>query len=144
MRPLPKAKCAISRPFFCSLPCVAAQPRPKYDLLLKGGHVIDPKNNTNRVMDVAITGGKVIRVDQAIPVSDAVKTIDVAGLYVTPGLIDLHVHVFMWREPGGEAVQPDAFSFRSGVTTMVDAGSAGANNFDDFRDRIIRHAKREC
>ena len=121
--------------------CVAAQPRPKHDLLLKGGHVIDPKNNTNRVMDVAITGGKVIRVDQAIPVSDAVKTVDVAGLYVTPGLIDLHVHVYMWREPGGEAVQPDAFSFRSGVTTMVDAGSAGANNFDDFRDRIIRHAK---
>ena len=64
-----------------------------------------------------------------------------AGLYVTPGLIDLHVHVYMWREAGGEAVQPDAFSFRSGVTTMVDAGSAGANTFDDFRDRIIRHSK---
>jgi dihydroorotase len=121
--------------------CAGAQTRAKYDLLLKGGHVIDPKNNTNRVMDVAITGGKIARVDSAIPASDAVKTIDVRGLYVTPGLIDLHVHVYMWREAGGEAVQPDAFSFRSGVTTMVDAGSAGANTFDDFRDRIIKHAK---
>ena len=121
--------------------CVGAQPRPKYDLVLKGGHVIDPKNNTNRVMDVAILGGRVARVDATIPSSDAVKTIDVAGLYVTPGLIDLHVHVHMWREAGGEAIQPDAFSFRSGVTTMVDAGSAGASNFDDFRDRIIRHSK---
>jgi len=121
--------------------CVAAQPRPKYDVLLKGGHVIDPKNNANRVMDVAIAGGKVARVDVAIPASDAAKTVNVAGLYVTPGLIDLHVHVYMWREASGEAVQPDAFSFRSGVTTMVDAGSAGANTFDDFRDRIIRHAK---
>jgi dihydroorotase len=119
----------------------SAQARPQYDLLLKGGHVIDPKNNINGRMDVAVQNGKVARVSANIPAAEAVKTVDVTGLYVTPGLIDLHVHVYMWREPGGEAVQPDAFSFRSGVTTMVDAGSAGAKTFDDFRDRIIRHSK---
>jgi dihydroorotase len=117
------------------------QTRPRYEILLKGGHVIDPKNNRNGPMDVAIENGKVARVAANIPASEAVKTVDVSGLYVTPGLIDLHVHVYLWREAGGEAVQPDAFSFRSGVTTMVDAGSAGAENFDDFRDRIIRHSK---
>lgn len=113
----------------------------RYELLLKGGHVIDPKNNRDGVMDVAIQNGKIARVAPGIPASEATKTVDVSGLYVTPGLIDLHVHVYMWKVAGGEAVQPDAFSFRSGVTTMVDAGSAGAQTFDDFRDRIIRHAK---
>jgi len=122
----------------CSL---CAQPRPNYDVLLKGGHVIDPKNSVDAVLDVAIAQGKVARVAPGIPASEAANTIDVAGLYVTPGLIDIHVHVYLWREAGGEAVQPDAFSFRSGVTTMVDAGSAGTSNFDDFRDRIIRHSK---
>lgn len=120
---------------------LGAQPLPKYDLLLKGGHVIDPKNNIDAVMDVAVARGKVARIAPDIPASEAANTVDVAGLYVTPGLIDIHVHVYMWREPGGEAVQPDAFSFRSGVTTMVDAGSAGARNFDDFRERIIRHSR---
>ncbi len=113
----------------------------RYELLLKGGHVIDPKNNRDGVMDVAIQNGKIARVAPGIPPSEAAKTVDVSGLYVTPGLIDLHVHVYMWKVAGGEAVQPDAFSFRSGVTTMVDAGSAGAQTFEDFRDRIIRHAK---
>ncbi len=125
---------------FLFLDCLLAA-QPKYDLLLKGGHVIDPKNNVDRVLDVAVAQGKIARVAENLPSSDAAKTIDAAGLYVTPGLIDLHVHVYMWREPGGEAVQPDAFSFRSGVTTMVDAGSSGAASFPDFRDRIIRHSK---
>jgi dihydroorotase len=120
---------------------LAGQQRPRYELLLKGGHVIDPKNNLDRVMDVAVNDGKVAQVAASIPTAEAAKTVDVAGLYVTPGLIDIHVHVYVWREGGGESVQPDAFSFRSGVTTMVDAGSAGARTFDDFRDRIIRHAK---
>jgi dihydroorotase len=112
-----------------------------YDALLKGGHVIDPKNGIDRVMDVAITGGKIARVAAAINSSEAKKTVDVAGLYVTPGLIDIHVHIYMWQEPGGEAVQADAHSFRSGVTTMVDAGSSGWKTFPDFKRRIIVPSK---
>jgi len=112
-----------------------------YDTLLKGGHVIDPKNGIDRVMDVAITGGKIARVAAGINSSEAKKTVDVAGLYVTPGLIDIHVHIYMWQEPGGEAVQADAHSFRSGVTTMVDAGSSGSKTFPDFKRRIIVPSK---
>jgi dihydroorotase len=114
---------------------------PRFDYVLKGGHVVDPKNNIDRVMDVGVAQGKIARVATSIPASEAARTVDVSGLYVTPGLIDIHVHVYMWKQAGGEAVQPDAFSFRSGVTTMVDAGSAGASSFDDFRDRIIKHSK---
>ncbi len=115
--------------------------QPRYDMLLKGGHVIDPKNNISRVMDVAVAGGKVALVAPQIAVADAKKVVNVAGLYVTPGLIDIHAHVYVWQDLKGEGVQPDAFSFRSGVTTMVDAGSAGSNTFSDFRTRIIDPAK---
>jgi dihydroorotase len=119
----------------CSL---SAQP---YDSLLKGGHVIDPKNGIDRVMDVAISNGKIARVAAGISPSEAKQTVDVAGLYVTPGLIDIHVHIYLWQEPGGEAVQADAHSFRSGVTTMVDAGSSGWRTFPDFKRRIIVPSK---
>ncbi len=112
-----------------------------YDTLLKGGHVIDPKNGIDRVMDVAISSGKIARVAAGINSSEAKKTVDVSGLYVTPGLIDIHVHIYMWQEPGGEAVQADAHSFRSGVTTMVDAGSSGWKTFPDFKRRIIVPSK---
>jgi dihydroorotase len=112
-----------------------------YDTLLKGGHVIDPKNGIDRVMDVAITGGKIARVAPSINSTKAKQTVNVAGLYVTPGLIDIHVHIYLWQEPGGEAVQADAHSFRSGVTTMVDAGSSGWQTFPDFKRRIIDHSK---
>ncbi len=67
---------------------------PKYDLLLKGGHVIDAKNNLSAVRDVAIAGGKIAAVAPRIDPADAFKTVDVSGLYVTPGLVDIHVHVF--------------------------------------------------
>jgi len=66
---------------------------PKYDLLLRGGHVIDPKNGVDAVRDVAIAGGKIAAVAARIEPAEAFKTIDVSGLYVTPGLIDIHVHV---------------------------------------------------
>jgi dihydroorotase len=117
--------------------------QPAYDFLLKGGHVIDPKNGRNGVMDVAVAQGKVARVAPNINPSDAKRVVDVKGLYVTPGLIDLHVHVFVTDLPDGMAasVQPDAFSFRSGTTTMVDAGSAGANTFEAFRKKIIDKAQ---
>jgi dihydroorotase len=122
--------------------CAGAQPR--YDLLLKGGHVIDGKNGISAVRDVAIAQGKIAAVAENIPASDASRTIDVSSLYVTPGLVDIHVHVFagsMGREYIGEnCVRPDGFTFRSGVTTVVDAGSSGWRNFGEFRDQIINRS----
>lgn len=119
----------------------ALSAQPRFDLLLKGGHVIDPKNNIDRVMDVAVSNGRIAEVAENIAASDAKKTVDVAGLYVAPGLIDIHVHVYLWQDLKGEGVQADAFSFRSGVTTMVDAGSSGWRTFPDFKARIIDRSK---
>jgi len=104
--------------------------RAQFDLLLKGGNLIDPKNNINQLMDLAIVEGKVAAVAPNLDATRARKTIDLKGLYVTPGLVDLHTHLFntpglagVWA--GDSSVSADAFSFRTGVTTMVDAGSAG-------------------
>lgn len=113
-----------------------------YDLLLKGGHVIDPKNNLNTTMDVAMKNGKVARVAPAIDPVEARRSIDVSGFYVTPGLVDIHVHVYAGTGmrgaySGDNSVYPDGHCFRSGVTTVVDVGSAGWRNFEDFKDRII-------
>jgi dihydroorotase len=129
--------------YFALAGALAAQ--PAYDLLLKGGHVIDPKNKINQVMDVAIANGKIARVATSIPASESKRTVNAAGLYVTPGLIDIHVHVYIpatnqGRTRDATAVQPDAFSFRSGVTTMVDAGTTGWRTFPDFKQRIIDRA----
>jgi dihydroorotase len=113
------------------------------DILLKGGHVIDPKNNIDAVMDVAIANRKIHRVAPNIPASEAKQVIDVSGRYVTPGLIDLHVHVFHGTEPlsyiadGHTSLPPDGFTFRSGVTTVVDAGSSGWRNFRQFKQQAI-------
>lgn len=119
--------------------------QPAYDLLLKGGRVIDPKNKIDAVMDVAIAGGKIARVAASIPADQARRIADVGGLYVTPGLIDIHVHVYSLPGEraivGEQSVPPDAFSFRSGVTTMVDAGSSGWRNFPDFKTKIIDRAR---
>jgi dihydroorotase len=117
------------------------------DLLLKGGHVIDPKNGIDSKMDVAITDGKISAVSANIPASSAKKVVDVSGLYVTPGIIDMHEHVFYGTDPdsylanGMHGVQPDAFSFRSGVTTVVDAGSSGWRNFRQFKKQTIDHSQ---
>jgi dihydroorotase len=119
---------------------VAAQP---YDLLLKGGHMIDPKNKIDGNMDLAITAGKIAQVAPSIPAIDARKVIDVTGLIVTPGIIDMHVHVFWGTDPNSylanahDGLPPDAFSFRAGVTTMVDAGSSGWRNFRQFKEQTI-------
>ncbi len=111
------------------------------DLLLKGGHVIDPKNKIDSKMDVAITAGKIFRVAAGIPSSSAKKTIDVSGLYVVPGLINMHAHVFAGSKAGfvdGTSSQlPDAFAMRSGITTVVDAGTSGWKNFPAFKEKII-------
>ena len=118
---------------------------PTYDVLLKGGHVIDAKNKINAPMDVAVTGGKIARVAPDIPAAQARKTIDIAGLTVAPGFIDIHVHVYPRPENTSmsrdSSVQPDAFSFRSGVTTVVDAGTSGWRTFPDFRRRVIDKAQ---
>lgn len=117
-----------------------------YDLLLRGGRVIDPRNQRDGRFDVAIRGGRIAAVEPSIDAARAKKTVDATGLLVTPGLIDLHVHVFYtggnpgaWA--GDNSVQPDAFSFRTGVTTMVDAGSSGWRNFELFRASVIDRAK---
>lgn len=129
--------------FWAQLAVLQAQ--PLYDLVLKGGHVIDPKNRLSAPMDVAVTNGKIARVATSIPAAQGRKIIDVKGLYVTPGLVDIHVHVF--PRPGDpdlardSNVQADAFSFRSGVTTMVDAGTSGVRTFPAFRKQVIDRAQ---
>ena len=120
----------------------ALQADAPYDLLLKGGHVIDPKNNLNTTMDVAINDGKIARVAPAIDSVEARRSVDVSGFYVTPGLVDIHVHVYAGTGmrgaySGDNSVYPDGHSFRSGVTTVVDVGSSGWRNFEDFKDRVI-------
>lgn len=116
-------------------------------ILLKGGHVIDPKNNINSRMDVAIADGKILRVAKDIPAGSAIRVVDVTGMYVTPGLIDIHVHAFHGTEPGSyiadgwDALPPDGFTFRAGVTTVVDAGSAGWRNFRAFKSQTIDRSR---
>src|SRR5690348_12022565 len=105
----------------------------EYDLVLKGGHVIDPKNKISARRDVAVKDGKIAAVEANIPAEKAAKTINVDGLYVTPGLIDIHVHVYAGTGTaytGPASVRPDDHTFRSGVTTVVDAGSSGWRNFE--------------
>ncbi len=119
---------------------------PIYDLLLKGGHVLDSRNNIDSVMDVAIKDGKIAKVAANIAPSDALRTVDAKGLYVAPGLIDIHVHVYAGTGErdsyaGDLAVPPDGFTFRAGVTTVVDAGCSGWRNFEDFKQRIIDRSK---
>lgn len=113
-----------------------------YDLVLKGGHVIDAKNKISAVRDVAIKDGRIAAIASNIAASRALKTVDVPGLYVTPGLIDIHVHVYAGTGEkssyaGDNSVYPDPFTYRTGVTTVVDAGSSGWRNFEDFKDRVI-------
>ena len=104
-----------------------------YDLLIKNGHVIDPANRIDAVMDVAITGARIARVAAGIPAAQGRKVIDASGLYVTPGLIDLHAHVF----GSEESVFPDDTALIAGTTTVVDAGGSGWRTFDEFRKTII-------
>jgi dihydroorotase len=124
----------------------AAAVQPKYDLLLRGGHVIDARNKLSAVRDVAISGGKVAAVAARLDPADALKTIDVSGLYVTPGLVDIHAHTYAGTGErgsyaGDNSLYPDGFTFRVGVTTVADAGCAGWRNFEDFKQRIIDRSK---
>src|SRR5712692_2989080 len=120
-------------------PAVLAQTPPIYDLLLKNGHVVDPKNNRNGHFDVAITGDKIARIAASLPAAHARQVVEAGDYYVTPGLIDLHTHF----DAGGADLnlQPDHHALPSGVTTAVDAGSSGHKNFEAFKKRTIDRVK---
>ena len=105
-----------------------------FDLLLRGGHLIDPKNGLDAPLDLAVRNGVVAAVDADIPTERAKRSLDVSGLYVMPGLVDIHTHMYAtpghrnaWA--GDNSILPDGFSFRSGVTAMADTGSAGWRTF---------------
>jgi len=106
-----------------------------FDLILRGGRVVDPSQGVDEIMDVGFSGGKVAKIGINLPAESGTQLRDVAGLIVTPGLIDLHTHVY-W---GGTSLGIDAEDFcrRSGVTTCIDTGSAGPGNFAGFRKHVI-------
>ena len=119
----------------------AGYAQTSYDLLLKGGHVIDGRNGIDAVRDVAIKDGRIAAVAADIPAAQATRTVDASGLYVTPGLVDIHVHVYTGEgtsySRGFLSVPPDGFTLESCTTTVADAGSSGWRNFEDFKTRII-------
>jgi len=123
------------------LALVAGALAQQYDLVLKGGRVIDAKQNLDAIRDVAINQGKIAAIAENIPAAQARQVADVKGLIVTPGLVDMHFHAFgstMAPDYTGEhGLRPDGFTFRSGVTTVVDAGSSGWRNFEQFRSEVI-------
>lgn len=133
------------RPFLLLAACMVLAAQTPYTLLIKGGHVIDPKNGRSAKLDVAIRDGRIAKVAANIPASQAARVANADGLYVVPGLIDIHAHVYAGTGikalTGDSSVYPDGFSFRSGVTTLVDAGSSGWRNFEDFRQRVIDRAQ---
>ena len=115
----------------------------QYNIVIKGGHVIDPKNHIDAVADIAVRDGRIALVAKDIDNKDASQVVDAAGLYVTPGLIDIHTHDFYGNHPdqylmdATSAVVPDGFTFRVGVTTVVDAGSSGWRTFPLFKEQTI-------
>ena len=116
------------------------------DILIKNGHVFDPKNEIDDEMDVAISNGKVFRVAKNISKAEAKKVIDASGMYVCPGLIDIHTHVFVGSTPrkfvdGSYSLSPDDFTLRAGVTTVVDAGTSGWQNFPKFKEQVVDVSK---
>jgi dihydroorotase len=125
-----------------ALVSTAAQAQPA-QLLIKGGHVIDAKNGIDAVRDVAIKDGKIAAVGTDLKTAEGTLVIPAKGLYVVPGLVDIHTHVFHGVDPDGgysnglRALPPDGFTFRSGVTTVVDAGGSGWRNFPLFKRQVI-------
>lgn len=124
-------------------PAIKAQ---SFDILIKNGQLIDPKNQLNEKMDVAITSDRIAKIAADIPISQAKRVVDATGLYVVPGLIDIHAHLFVGPQSntfanGFSSVSPDDFTFRSGVTTIVDAGTSGWRNFPDFKKQVIDQSR---
>jgi len=116
-----------------------------YDLVIKGGHLIDPKNDIDGPMDVAVLDGKIASVSKNIEPSTAEIVVDATGKYITPGILDIHTHNFHGRgtylADGFLSVQPDGFTFKAGVTTVVDVGSSGWRNFEQFKTQTIDKSK---
>ncbi len=116
-----------------------------YDLVIKGGHLIDPKNDIDGPMDVAVLDGKIASVSKNIEASTAEIVVDATGKYITPGILDIHTHNFHGRgtylADGFLSVQPDGFTFKAGVTTVVDVGSSGWRNFEQFKTQTIDKSK---
>jgi dihydroorotase len=143
---------ALSLIIIFGMPANTLAQTPRYDLLVKGGHVIDPANHVDGVMDVAVSKDKIAAVEKDIPASQAGKVVDATGLYVTPGLIDIPVHIghggapLDWFTPEGRSHLtpygiPADIALQAGVTTMVDAGSSGADTFLLEKEEVIDHAK---
>ena len=115
-------------------------------IILKHGHVIDPRNVIDEQRDLLIRDGRIAAVEQSIVPPPGAIVIDVSGLNVTPGIVDIHTHLYAttgipqaWA--GDNSVLPDGFSFRSGTTTMVDAGSSGWKNFPHFKATVLDRTK---
>ena len=139
---------SASDSLICWRPTDSARPppSPRTILLLQGGHVIDAKNDISAVRDVAIKDGTIAAVAAHLDPAAALKVVNVAGLYVTPGLVDIHAHVYTGTGERGSyagdlSLYPDGYTFRVGVTTVADAGCSGWRNFEDFKDRIIDRSK---
>jgi len=137
--------CFLLSMFLCILS--RASMAQSYDIVIKGGHVIDPKNDIDAIMDVAVTGGKIALVSKDIDPKQGIQVVDAKGMYVTPGLIDIHTHDFYGTQPdhqyedGNLGISPDGFTFRNGVTTVVDAGSSGWRTFPTFKTQTIDVSK---
>ena len=118
-----------------------------YDIVIKGGHIIDPKNNIDADLDIAVSNGKIALISKDIDPKQGIQVVDAKGMYVTPGLIDIHTHDFYGTQPdhqyedGNLAIAPDGFTFRNGVTTVVDAGSSGWRTFPTFKAQTIDGSK---
>jgi len=129
----------MNRAFLFLFLMASIAPAQIYDLLLKNGHVIDPANQRNGRMDVAIIRNQIAKVGPNLPASRARHVIDVSEYYITPGLIDIHAH---FDAQGADLnLNPDHNALRNGVTTAVDAGSSGADNFENFRRLVIDEAR---
>src|SRR5262249_49936602 len=109
---------------------------PKYDLLIRGGRIIVPSQGLSAESDIAVRDGKVSRITAKIAESEARHVLDATKLIVTPGLVDVHVHVYDGVTPLGIPADPTCIA--KGVTTVVDAGSAGADTFPGFKQYVVR------
>ena len=130
------------------LVCVSSSLQAQqYAILIKNGYVIDAKNRIHDTLDIAVKDGRIVRMEKHIDPHEAIQVVDAAGMIVTAGLIDIHTHVYFGTDPsrsyagGIEAINPDGFTFRTGVTTIVDAGSSGWRDFPIFKKQVIDNSR---